>query len=207
MPVDDEDELSFSIGVDQRMSIEPRAGTAIIFESKMGRSPNLHSALIDARDVRMADNRSRSDTAKIRNRSPRPVRSQLTMLPKINSAKLIWFIHSENSDGWMVSSGDPISERVRGPGSRIIELCLLYHVESSTQIELCVHRVVAPIRTDDPSSQKIIVVGCDHHGFSVARRMRRNEPNRSSHFSSNVISICLPLGNAIEGVLPVMRIA
>lgn len=99
MTVNDKEELSFSICVNQRMSVEPGAGTPVVLQSETGRSPNLHSALIDARDVAMADNRSRSDTAKIRNRSARPVRSQFTMLPKINSAKLIWFVHSENADG------------------------------------------------------------------------------------------------------------
>lgn len=207
MPVDNEKKLSFSICVDQRMSVEPGAGTPVVFQSETGRSPNLHSALIDARDVAMADNRSRSDTAKIRNRSARPVRSQLTMLPKINSAKLIWFVHRENSDGWVPGAGNPISERVRGPGARIIELCPLHHLECSLEIELCVHRVFAPIRIDDPSSQEIVVVGCDHDGLTVALCMRRNELNRSSHFSSNVVSIRLPFGNAIEGIVPMMRIA
>lgn len=207
MPVDNEKKLSFSICVDQRMSVEPRAWAAIVLQSKTGRSPHLHSALVDTRDVGVTNDGSRADTPKIRNRSARPVRSQFTMLPKINSAKLIWFVHSENADGWVPGAGDPIRERVRGPGSRIIELCPLHHLKCGLEIELCVHRVFAPIRTDDPSSQEIIVVGCDHDGLTVALRMRRNEPNSSSHFSSNVISVRLPFGNAIEGIVPMMRIA
>lgn len=207
MSVNDKDELALSVSMNKGVRVEPRAWAAIVLQSKTGRSPHLHSALVDTRDVGVTNDGSRADTPKIRNRSARPVRSQLTMLPKINSAKLIWFVHSENADGWVPGAGDPISERVRGPGSRIIELCPLHHLKCGLEIELCVHWVFAPIRTDDPSSQEIIVVGCDHDGLTVSIRMRRNKPNRPSHFSSNVISVRLPFGNAIEGIVPMMRIA
>jgi hypothetical protein len=56
MPINDEDELSFSVSVNNRVRIEPGAGACIVFQSEIGRSPNLHSALVDSRYVGVANN-------------------------------------------------------------------------------------------------------------------------------------------------------
>lgn len=129
------------------------------------------------------------------------------MLPKINPSKLECLINSQNSNPQVVRLGYPVSERVESGGARIIEAGLLYHLQRSLEVELCVHRVLTPIRIDDPSSQEIVVIGSNHDGLNVSFRMRRDERDCSPNFSSDIIAIRLPFGNAIEGVVPMMRIA